>query len=77
MLQDQMEFDGAFGAAESGPVEDTGTQFYGRGIDGEQLVLEAQFRALSLNLNGLLTTGEQLREQLLIELQGAMLVGIG
>ena len=51
MLQDQMQLDGSLGAAKLGPVKDGGTQLNGRGIYGEQLVLEAQLSALALVLD--------------------------
>ena len=43
MVEQQMQFDGAFGTPKFGPVKHTQTQFDECGVKAQQLVLELKF----------------------------------
>src|SRR3990172_1696810 len=74
MIQKQMQLDGPFGPSEMSPVEHRETHVDRRGIHADQLVLKSEF----LLAHPLRTTSiEELEEDLLIKLPGAVFIGVG
>jgi hypothetical protein len=74
VVQEQVQFDGPLGPSEMGPVKDAQTQVDGGRIEANQLVLESEF-LLSWKLAP--TSVEQLHKQMLIQLPGTVLIGVG
>lgn len=73
MIEQQMQFDGAFGAPVLRPVEDRSAEFDQRGVEAEQLVFEAEAVAAA----HLATAGEQLIEHAAVQLLGTTFIGVG
>jgi hypothetical protein len=74
VIQREVQLHGPFGPPERRPGEDLGAQVDHTGVDRQQLVLEAE---LLLRADGGLAAPEELAEDLLVELPGAMFVRIG
>jgi hypothetical protein len=74
MIQQKMEFNGPFGAPKFGPVKQSDGQVNDRRIHAHEFILKAE---LFLSSNFALASLEQLEEDDLIELPGAMFIGIG
>ena len=74
VIQEHVEFNGAFGLAEVGPRKQAQTKVDGGGVEAEQLVLEAKLLLFARAL----ATAEipQMKECVLIKLPGAVGVGI-
>src|SRR5581483_10965840 len=73
MIEQQMQLDGSLGAPVLGPVEDRGAEFNQRGVQAQQLVLKAE----AVPAGDRTAAAEQLIEDALVQLPGAVLVGIG
>jgi hypothetical protein len=74
VIQDQVQLDGPFGPAEVGPVKKAKTEIDDGGIQGQELIFEPEF-LLPIDLGS--NVGEETEEDLLIQLPGAMGVGVG
>ena len=70
-----MQFDGAFGASEFRPVIQAGAQINDRRIQTEQLVFKADLAQPAVGL--FLTAAQEFQKNRLIQLPGAMLIGVG
>ena len=70
-----MQLDRALGLPEFGPVKNLGAQIDHRCIQAHQLVLKPEFLFLALRQR--LAFVEQTMEHGLVQLPGAMLVGVG
>src|SRR5437879_8033020 len=68
-----MQLHRAFGAPILRPVEERGTEFNQRGIEAQQLVLEAE----AVPSGDFAAAAEQLIKHAAVQLPGTMLVGIG
>ncbi len=75
MIQQQVQLDGSFGTPELRPVIKGGAQIDDGRVQTEQFVLEAKLASPAVGQ--LLTTGQQFQEHRLIQLPGAMLIGVG
>ena len=75
MIEQQMQLDRALGLFEPGPIENFGAQIDHCRVQTYQLVLEAKFPLLALRQR--LAFAEQLMEYGLVQLPGALFVGIG
>ena len=73
MVEQQMQLDGAFGAAVLRPVEDRGAQLDQGSVETEQLVLEAEAMASG----DFAAAAQQLIEDAAVQLPGTVLVGVG
>jgi hypothetical protein len=73
MIQKQVQFDCSFGSAKLRPVKQGDREINDRRVQPHQFVLESE---LSLPLNLVLTSFEQLEKDPLVELPGAVLIGI-
>jgi len=73
VIEQQMQLHRSFRAPILGPVEDTGAEFDQRGIQAQQLVLKAE----PVPSGDHAATVEQLIEHALVQLPGAVLVGVG
>ena len=75
MVQEQMELDGALGLAKVSPGEKAQAQVDDRGIEAEELVLEAELPIFTRAFAA--TEVQQQEEGILIKLPGTVGVGIG
>ena len=75
MIQEEMELDGTLGLTEVSPGEKAETKVNGGGIKAEQSVFETEFPLLSGALVAEQVT--QMKEDFLIQLPGAMGIGVG
>jgi len=74
MVQEQVNFDGAFGAAEVSPVKEADRQINHGRIQADQFILEAElFLAEAFALDAF----QEEEKEFLIKLPGPMFVGIG
>jgi hypothetical protein len=74
VIQKKMKLDGSFGPSEFGPIKDFQAQIDGGRIHGDQFVFKPK-RFLPDDLNA--ASFKEPKEELLIELPGAVLIGIG
>jgi hypothetical protein len=70
-----MEFDGSFGPPELGPIKHLQAQIHGARIHTDQSVFEPELSLSGFDLNP--APVKQLHEDMLIQLPGAVLIGIG
>src|ERR1700680_2355010 len=75
MIQQQVQLDGSFGTPELRPVIKGGAQIDDGRVQTEQFVLEARLAPPAMRQ--FLTAGQQFQKHRLIQLPGAMLIGVG
>jgi hypothetical protein len=72
MIEQQMQFDRAFGVPVLRPIEDRGAELDQGGVEREQLVLEAE----AVPLGDFAAAAEQLIKHAAVQLPGAVFVGV-
>ena len=73
MVQKQMQLDSSLGSAKFGPVKEADTEVNDGGIEADQFVLKPE---LLFGLDLALASFEKLHKDSLVELPGAVLIGI-